>query len=245
MICGLIFDFDGLIIDTETPALQSWQEIYARYACDLPMSVWALCLGGSGLEFDAAAYLATQTGQRSIMRHCMRNGGNASIARPRMTTRAIVSEPLRIAGRSDEIRTRVPEVLAMVGLGRQQERRYPHELSGGQRQRVGIARALWSNPSCSCSTSRSPRSTARSRPRSSTCSWTCRTARPRVPVHRARPRGRAPPGRPRGGDAPGPIVESAARPALFRRPRTPYTEALLSASPVPDPEQERTRRRSC
>ena len=43
--------------------MQSWQEIYARYACDLPMSVWALCLGGSGLEFDAAAYLATQTGQ--------------------------------------------------------------------------------------------------------------------------------------------------------------------------------------
>ena len=65
---------------------------------------------------------------------------------PRMTTRAIVSEPLRIAGRNDEIRTRVPEVLAMVGLGRQHERRYPHELSGGQRQRVGIARALVVEP---------------------------------------------------------------------------------------------------
>ena len=63
MIQGLIFDFDGLMVDTESPAYDSWLEIYREYGCTLPLSLWSAVLGGSGAEFDPCAYLAEQTGQ--------------------------------------------------------------------------------------------------------------------------------------------------------------------------------------
>jgi len=69
----------------------------------------------------------------------------ASSLDPRWAVGAIVGEPLRIA-RSREVRTRVPELLTMVGLGDEHAGRYVHELSGGQRQRVAIARALALEP---------------------------------------------------------------------------------------------------
>ena len=59
-IAGLIFDFDGLIVDTEIPAMQSWQEIYEEYGCSLPVSEWSLNLGGSGVEWDPCVYLESQ-----------------------------------------------------------------------------------------------------------------------------------------------------------------------------------------
>jgi HAD superfamily hydrolase (TIGR01509 family) len=62
LIRGLIFDFDGLLVDTEIPAYQSWQEIYAEYGCELPLAVWATCIGTSGV-FDACAYLEEQAGR--------------------------------------------------------------------------------------------------------------------------------------------------------------------------------------
>ncbi|MDP2873268.1 MAG: ABC transporter ATP-binding protein [Bacillota bacterium] len=67
---------------------------------------------------------------------------------PRMTVRAIVAEPLTVAGWSDraKIAERVAFVLETVGLGREQMSRFPHEFSGGQRQRIAIARALTINP---------------------------------------------------------------------------------------------------
>lgn len=68
---------------------------------------------------------------------------------PRMTVRSIVAEPLRVHSVFDsarERRKRVDELLELVGLSSQLGSRFPHEFSGGQRQRIGIARALALNP---------------------------------------------------------------------------------------------------
>ena len=59
---GLIFDFDGLIVDTELPAFQTWQEIYQAYGCALPLSTYATCIGSPG-AFDPHAYLEAQLGR--------------------------------------------------------------------------------------------------------------------------------------------------------------------------------------
>lgn len=58
MITALIFDFDGLIVDTETPALESWRRIYAEHGFDLGLEVWAAALG-TNHGFDALEHLAT------------------------------------------------------------------------------------------------------------------------------------------------------------------------------------------
>ena len=71
MIEALIFDFDGLILDTEISAYQTWQEIYREYACDLPFSTWALCIGGSPELFDPCEYLEAQIG-RPLLREEIR-----------------------------------------------------------------------------------------------------------------------------------------------------------------------------
>jgi peptide/nickel transport system ATP-binding protein len=67
---------------------------------------------------------------------------------PRRTVGAIVSEPLRIQhlGTREERRRRVRELMDRVGLNPEHYNRYPHEFSGGQRQRIGIARALVTTP---------------------------------------------------------------------------------------------------
>jgi oligopeptide transport system ATP-binding protein len=67
---------------------------------------------------------------------------------PRMTAGGIVSEPLDIhgVGTTGERRARVRELLATVGLNPDYAVRYPHEFSGGQRQRIGVARALALEP---------------------------------------------------------------------------------------------------
>jgi len=62
-IKALVFDFDGLMVDTEGPAYESWQEIYREYGHELPLSSWAAVLGGSGAEFDPCAYLERQVGR--------------------------------------------------------------------------------------------------------------------------------------------------------------------------------------
>ena len=45
MIRAIVFDFDGLILDTELPEFQSWQEIYEAHGCTFSFAVWATCIG--------------------------------------------------------------------------------------------------------------------------------------------------------------------------------------------------------
>lgn len=68
---------------------------------------------------------------------------------PRMRIRSIVGEPLtvhKLVNSKDELRARVEELLEKCGMPKASADRYPHEFSGGQRQRIGIARALALNP---------------------------------------------------------------------------------------------------
>ncbi len=63
VIKGLIFDFDGLIIDTETPEYLSWLEIYKEHEAVLAPEEWAACLGTAASAFDAVGLLEQRTGR--------------------------------------------------------------------------------------------------------------------------------------------------------------------------------------
>lgn len=63
MIRALIMDFDGLILDTEVPAFESWKEIFDERGCSLPLSAWSAWVGGSPDMFDPYAYLEAQLGR--------------------------------------------------------------------------------------------------------------------------------------------------------------------------------------
>ena len=163
---------------------------------------------------------------------------------PRMTVGDILQEPLDNFGIGSvgHRRRRVQELLRLVGLNPNFTNRYPHEFSGGQRQRIGIARALALNPSfivCDEAVSALDVSIQaqiinllQDLQKEFQLTYlfiahdlaVVRHLSDRIAVMYL-----------------GKVVETADRNDIYERPQHPYTKALLSSIPVPDPKVERER----
>jgi oligopeptide transport system ATP-binding protein len=165
---------------------------------------------------------------------------------PRMAVGNIIAEPLEIhgIGNRKERRERVEQLLELVGLSTHFINRYPHEFSGGQRQRIGVARALALDPEfivldepiSALDVSIQAQVVNLLQELQERLELTylliahdlsmVRHISDRVAVMYL-----------------GKIVELAPREMLFENPLNPYTQALMSAVPIPDPVKERQRQR--
>ncbi len=163
---------------------------------------------------------------------------------PRWTVSAIIGEPLRVHNLVDESKRteRVKELMALVGLDGRYLNRFPHEFSGGQRQRIGIARALALRPrfivcdepvsALDVSVQSAVLNLLRSLQSQFGLTYLFIAHNLSVVEHISDRVGVMYLGK---------MVEVASRETLFRNPMHPYTQALLSAIPMPDPDYQKER----
>jgi oligopeptide transport system ATP-binding protein len=162
---------------------------------------------------------------------------------PRMTVEQMLVEPLHLHGLAvGRERERIAELLSVVGLSPQHADRYPHEFSGGQRQRIGIARALAAEPrlvvcdepvsALDVSIQAQVVNLLTDLQQRFGLSYVFIAHDLAVVKHIATRVAVMYLGR---------IVEYADKSAIFATPRHPYTQALLSAIPVPEPGARRQR----